>query len=92
MLRHERNRGRATYTELEESDADLARHQKWLGAIRARDYFDAPGAEEAAGAVASCEEARARFESEALSAELDESETRSPPGLRAIEGGEEVTG
>src|SRR3984885_10251658 len=39
----ERRRGRATYTELEESDADLARYQKWLAAIRARDYFDAPG-------------------------------------------------
>jgi hypothetical protein len=37
-----------------------------------RDYFEAPGGEEAAAAVASCEEALARFESEALSAELDE--------------------
>jgi hypothetical protein len=35
------------YTELEESDADLGRHQKWLAAIRARDYFDAPGGHEA---------------------------------------------
>ncbi len=81
----ERRRGRATYTELEESDADLARHQKWLAAIRARDYFDAPGGEEAAAAVASCEEALARFESEALSAELDGSESHVPPGLRAVE-------
>jgi hypothetical protein len=82
----ERRRGRATYTELEESDADLARHQKWLAAIRARDYFDAPGGQEAAAAVASCEEALARFESEALSAELDESTPDSQPGLRAAEG------
>jgi len=80
----ERRRGRATYTELEESDADLARHQKWLAAIRARDYFDAPGGQEAAAAVASCEEALARFESEALSAELDESVLDSRPGLRAV--------
>ena len=43
-LAGERRRGRATYTELEESDADLARYQRWLAAIRARDYFDAPGA------------------------------------------------
>ena len=28
-LRLERRRGRATYTELEESDSDLARYQKW---------------------------------------------------------------
>ena len=86
-LQLERRRGRATYTELEESDADLARYQKWLAAIRARDYFDAPGGQEAAAAVASCEEALARFESEALSAELDESTTDSRPGLRALEGG-----
>jgi uncharacterized protein YciI len=73
------------YTELEESDADLARHQKWLAAIRARDYFDAPGSREAAAAVASCEEALARFESEALAAELDESAPDSRPGLRAVD-------
>jgi hypothetical protein len=86
-LRLERRRGRATYTELEESDADLARHQKWLAAIRARDYFDAPGAREAAAAVAACEEALARFETEALAAELDESETAAGRDLRVVEGG-----
>ena len=84
-LQFERRRGRTTYTELEESDADLARHQKWLAAIRARDYFDAPGGEEAAAAVASCEEALARFESEALAAELDESPADTGPGLRAVD-------
>ena len=61
------------------------RHQKWLAAIRARDYFDAPGGEEAAAAVASCEEALARFESEALAAELDESPADAGPGLRAVD-------
>jgi hypothetical protein len=85
-LEQERRRGRATYTELEESDVDLARHQKWLAAIRARDYFDAPGGEEAAAAVASCEEALAHFESEALSAELDESASDARPSLRAVDG------
>ena len=88
-LRQELRRGRATYTELEESDADLARHQKWLAAIRARDYFDAPGGAEAAAAVTSCEEALARFESEALSAELDASEAGGAPRLRAVEGGDD---
>lgn len=86
-LQLERRRGRATYTELEESDADLARHQKWLGAIRARDYFEAPGGQEAAAAVAACEEALARFESDALSAELDESTPDSGPGLHVVERG-----
>ena len=85
-LEQERRRGRATYTELEESDVDLARHQKWLAAIRARDYFDSPGGEEAAAAVASCEEALARFESEALSAELDESTSVAGPSLHAVDG------
>jgi hypothetical protein len=89
-LQLERRRGRATYTELEESDVDLARYQKWLAAIRARDYFDAPGGQEAAGAVASCEDALARFESEALSAELGESAPDSLPGLRALEGGNDI--
>ena len=48
-------------------------------AIRARDYFNAPGGEEAAAAVASCEEALARFESEALAAELEEPARRPGP-------------
>ena len=87
-LRLERGRGRATYTELEESDADLVRHQRWLAAIRARDYFDAPGGDEAAAAVASCEEALARFESEALAAELDGPASDAAPGLRAVDGGD----
>jgi hypothetical protein len=85
-LQLERRRGRTTYTELEESDADLVRHQKWLAAIRERDYFDAPGGQEAVAAVASCEEALAQFESEALSAELGESTSDGRPGLRAVEG------
>jgi hypothetical protein len=85
-LAMERTRGRAMYTELEESDADLARHQKWLAAIKARDYFQAPGAAEAEAAVAACEQALAEFEAEALSAELDTAET-ARPRLRAVDDG-----
>jgi hypothetical protein len=88
-LQLERRRGRTTYTELEESDADLARYQRWLAAIRARDYFDAPGGREADAAVAACEEALAKFESEALSAELDQSAPDSHPRLRAVEQGDD---
>jgi hypothetical protein len=84
-IAHERRRGRATYTELEESDADLARYQKRLAGIRARDYFDAPGGDEATAAVASCEEALARFETEALAAELDEPPPSARPALRAVD-------
>jgi hypothetical protein len=85
-LEDERRRGRATYTELEESDADLARYNRWLAAVRARDYFEAPGGDEATAAVASCEAALARFETEALSAELDESASDAGPALRAVDG------
>jgi len=84
-LKYERLRGRATYTEFEESDADLARYKNWLTAIRARDYFDAPGRAEATAAVASCEAALARFESEALSAELDKPASETQPRLRAVD-------
>jgi hypothetical protein len=89
-LAYERRRGRLTYAELEESDADLARHQKWLTAIKARDYFAAPGGEQAAAAVAACEQALAEFEAKALSAELDhQHQEPASPRLRAIDGGQE---
>ncbi len=88
-LAHERKRGRTTYTELEESDADLARHQKWLSAIRARDYFDAPGAAEAQAAVAACERALAVFEAEALTSELDHAPGQETPRLRGLQGGQQ---
>jgi hypothetical protein len=87
-LAHERRRGRATYTELEESDVDLVRLQRWLAAIQARDYFNAPGAPEAKAAVTACEQALAEFESEALSAELDGDVEAPAPRLRAVDGGE----
>ena len=86
-LQLERRRRRTTYAELEERDADLAHYQKRLATIRARDYFDAPGGQEAAAAVASCEEALARFQSEELSAELDGSAPARWPRKRAAKGG-----
>ena len=87
-LELERGRGRFTYPELEESDADLARHQKWLAAIRARDYFGAPGGEEATAAVQACERALAEFERAALAAEFSEgSGEPAARRLRAVGGG-----
>src|ERR1700684_4129038 len=38
-LEYERGRGRVTYPELEESEADLGRHQKWLPPGQGRGYF-----------------------------------------------------
>jgi hypothetical protein len=66
----ERSRGRVTYTEVEESDADLARFQKWLAAVRKRDYFDADGREQAEAAVEACEKTLSDFEAEAFASEL----------------------
>ena len=40
-LAHERARGRTTYAEAEESEADLERFRSWLAKIAARDYFAA---------------------------------------------------
>lgn len=40
-LAGEQARGRLTYAEVEESEADLHRFQAWLAKIEARDYFGA---------------------------------------------------
>jgi Protein ChrB, N-terminal len=82
-------RGRANYTEVEESEADLERFEKWLAAIAARDYFQAPGAAAARSAVQQCRDALAAFEAAALAAEFGDGETdrhpESPIGLTAVE-------
>lgn len=86
----ELGRGRATYAEVEESEADLERLRKWLKRVEARDYFDALGRAEAQEAVARCADALAAFEAAALAAELPEpgakEETeKSTKRLRAVE-------
>jgi hypothetical protein len=70
-------RGRATYTEVEESEADLARFERWLGSIQRRDYFDAPAGRTAEQAVQGCREALERFEAAAVEADTND---RSPAG------------
>lgn len=84
----ERAKGRATYTEVEESDADLERLRTWLERIRARDYFGAPQAEEAQAAVERCSAALAQFEADALAAEAPEPAIPAQPAtgrrLRAV--------
>jgi hypothetical protein len=86
-IAYERRRGRATYAEVEESEADLERLQKWLARVTARDYFEAPGWLEAEEAVARCAAELASFEAEALAAELPaEAAPTAAPRLRAVEG------
>jgi hypothetical protein len=62
-------RGRATYAEVEESEADLQRFKAWLAKITARDYFDAPGRAAAEEAVERCARALDDFEAAALAAD-----------------------
>jgi hypothetical protein len=71
-LEMERARGRATYAEVEESEADLDRFRSWLAKIEARDYFGAAGCGPARAAVARCEAELAAFEAAALAAESPE--------------------
>lgn len=90
-IAHERRRNRATYAEVEESEADLERLQKWLARVRARDYFDAPGRSQAEQAVGRCAAELAAFEAEALAAELPpEAAQGGTRRLRALDGAPEA--
>jgi hypothetical protein len=82
-LDQERARGRLTYAEVEESEADLERFRSWLAKIAARDYFGAPGGAAARAAVEDAVADFAAFEQAALGAESPAapaaSEARQPP-------------
>jgi hypothetical protein len=86
----ERRRGRATYTEVEESEADLERLRTWLDRVQARDHFGAAGRAEAEAAIERCAAELAAFEAEALAAELpadsDTADSANPRHLRAVDG------
>lgn len=85
-LADERARGRATYAEVEESEADLQRFQTWLAKIAARDYFDAPAGLATHAAVEEVAADLAAFENAALQAEAPEPATgRDRPRLRAVD-------
>lgn len=84
-------RGRATYAEVEESEADLARFETWLAAIIDRDYFDAARGDQARDAVQRCREALAQFELAALAADNTDIDRPAAddlpsvgPGLRVV--------
>ena len=79
-LAAEQARGRLTYAEVEESEADLARLRAWLAKIEARDYFDAPGRGEAEAAVEECAGALSEFAAAALAAEAPAPTTGPSPG------------
>ena len=68
-LDKERARGRTTYAEVEECEADLERYRSWLAKIAARDYFGTPAGAAAQAAVEAAAAELAAFEQAALSAE-----------------------
>jgi hypothetical protein len=86
-LDKERARGRTTYAEVEECEADLDRYRSWLAKIAARDYFAAPGGAGARAAVEAAAADLADFEQAALSAEAP-SEPAAPasssPAVRRL--------
>jgi hypothetical protein len=84
----ETSRGRASYAEVEESEADLQRFRSWLGKITARDYFNAPGRAGAEAAVEQCAQALADFEAAALSTEATTGTgPAEPTRLTVVDGG-----
>ncbi len=68
-LETERGRGRVSYVEVEENEADLRRFQQWIRRIVARDYFPAPLREQAVGELARAERALEDFEADAYAVE-----------------------
>jgi hypothetical protein len=80
-LRSERDRDRATYEEVEESEADLERFRAWLAKIDRRDYFEAPRRAEAHAAVERCAAALEAFEPEAFA--RDAQRPADDPACRA---------
>lgn len=88
-LERERARGRASYVEVEENEADLQRYLSWLSKIAERDYFGAPNGPRARAAVEAAAAELAEFEAEALRCEAP---VDHPPGIpqRATPGAVEL--
>jgi hypothetical protein len=89
-LDKERARGRTTYAEVEECEADLDRYRSWLAKIGARDYFAAPGGAAARAAVQAAAAELAAFEQAALTAEAPPEHqapaAAAPELLEAVDG------
>jgi hypothetical protein len=84
-IAQETARGRATYAEVEESEADLERFDKWLASISVRDYFHASGGQAARDAVQACRDAFSAFEAAALAAETGPETATDTPQLRVVD-------
>ncbi|MFD7894556.1 Chromate resistance protein ChrB [Streptomyces sp. NPDC059743] len=84
----ETSKGRTTFAEVEESEADLVRFETWVAKIEARDYFAAPIGAEVRAELDRARAAMREFEAAALAAETapDAGTARVPVRLRAVEG------
>jgi hypothetical protein len=67
-LRMETARGRTTFEEVEECEADLVRFRTWISKIRSRDYFAAELGEHVQSELGRAEEEMARFADAAMAA------------------------
>lgn len=63
-IEFERFRENYTFEEVEEIRQDLEKIKRWLSKIESRDWFDAPGREQALAKIAWCEELLEAFEEE----------------------------
>lgn len=91
-LELETARGRASYVEVEESEADLARFRDWAKKIEQRDYFGAPLRGAVRAELGRAAEALSAFEVAAVAAETAPDlatgaaeDTPGNPRLRAVE-------
>ncbi|GAB3279290.1 hypothetical protein GCM10027563_07640 [Parasphingorhabdus pacifica] len=87
-LEAETARGRMTFAELEESEADMERFRRWVTRIETRDYFDGHQRAAVAAEMERAARALAEFEAAALDADTAAGEpgpADSPARLREVE-------
>ena len=83
-LETETARGRTTYEELEESEADLDRFRAWIAKVEARDYFDAPRGQAARAELARAEAALTEFATLTMDAEdVQQRPTGDPAAVKS---------
>jgi hypothetical protein len=86
-LARETQAGKQTFAELEENEHDLAKLERWLTQIQARDFFSASLASSALSALAACREDLAAFtaavyQREGLMDSMDSTDTPDTPDTK----------
>ena len=87
-LEREGARGKFTFAEVEENEADLAKLRRWLGRVTARDLFGAPSRGPAEDAVGEAERRLTAFVEQAIAREAEATGAATPEreqaGLRVV--------